>query len=225
MQANGSRPRGLTVLVPFCVGIWGSVGQSHPPRPLPDVGTHIWGGSRPQIQGKGHQGGGGFYPKKSWGGNTASSSAGAMGQEGRPAARPSLQEPKGEGKFQGGFFFFFFWHFPVIYVAAICGSLGDELPRQRQLRVRVSVRFFGHAAARLLTRLHLGSLPCAERGTGKEQGGLNTRTREKARPGQGRVGFGFGFGDGDAVRRRSAPRAGCPAGGCSRRRVAGGVSF
>lgn len=117
MQANGSRPRGLTVLVPFCVGIWGSVGQSHPPRPLPDVGTHIWGGSRPQIQGKGHQGGGGFYPKKSWGGNTASSSAGAMGQEGRPAARPSLQEPKGEGKFQGGFLFFFFFGIFLLFMS------------------------------------------------------------------------------------------------------------
>lgn len=111
MQANGSRPRGLTVLVPFCVGIWGSVGQSHPPRPLPDVGTHIWGGSRPQIQGKGHQGGGGFYPKRSWGGNTASSSVGAVGQEERPAARPSV--PAGTqrgGKISGrvSFFFFFF---------------------------------------------------------------------------------------------------------------------
>lgn len=171
------------------------------------------GAAAPKSKGKGTREGGASTPKRAGEETPPAAARAPWGRRGgRLPVRP-CRNPKGRENFREGFFFFFFWHFPVIYVAAICGSLGDELPRQRQLRVRVSVRFFGHAAARLLTRLHLGSLPCAERGTGKEQGGLNTRTREKARPGQGRVGFGFGFGDGDAVRRRSAPRAGCPAGG------------
>lgn len=147
MQANGSRPRGLTVLVPFCVGIWGSVGQSHPPVPCQMLARTSGGAAAPKSKGKG-TGGGGFYPKKSWGGNTASSSAGAMGQEGRPAARPSV--PAGTqrgGRISGRVsFFFFFWRFPVNFVATVCGSLGSELPRQRQLGVRVSVLFFPRLA-------------------------------------------------------------------------------
>lgn len=109
MQANGSRPRGLTVLVPFCVGIWGSVGQSHPPVPCQMLARTSGGAAAPKSKGKG-TGGGASTPKRAGEETPPAAARARWGRRGgRLPVRPSLQEPNGEGEFQGGFLFFFFF--------------------------------------------------------------------------------------------------------------------
>lgn len=118
MQANGSRPRGLTVLVPFCVGIWGSVGQSHPtPVPCQMLARTSGGAAAPKSKGKGTREGGASTPKRA-GEETPPAAAWAQWgrRSGRLPVRP-CRNPKGRENFREGFFFFFFFGIFLLFMS------------------------------------------------------------------------------------------------------------